>query len=117
MRLPFLAAVACWGVVAATADAQRPAPAVAAARRAQREFERERRDRLPVLPGGSGGPCEVQIGRLCYWDNNGDAPPPAEPPAVATARLALLDRLARAAAADSTDDWVAGQQVRYLAEA
>jgi hypothetical protein len=94
------------------------APSVAAARDAQRDFERRRVSRLPTTyGGGSGGPCEVQIGRLCYWNNNGDLVPPREPAIIAAARDALLDRLAAAARDDSTDDWVAGQRVRYLVEA
>jgi len=92
-------------------------PAVSQAHAAQRDFEARRRDRLPATPGGSGGPCEVQIGRLCYWNNNDDAPPPREPLSIVAAREALLDRLARAARVDSADDWVAGQRVRYLDEA
>jgi hypothetical protein len=59
----------------------------------------------------------VRVGRLCYWDNNDDAPLPPEPPAAARARLALLAALDTAAAADSADDWVAGQRVRYHLEA
>jgi hypothetical protein len=105
---------------ATPAAAQRPPthPSVAAARVAQRDFERRRRDRLPSYRGGgASGPCEVRIGRLCYWNNNTDAPPPPEPAAVAVARDGLIERLAAAAAADSSDDWVVGQRVRYLAEA
>jgi hypothetical protein len=102
----------------ATQRGTNPSPSVAAARTAQRDFERRRRDRLPVYRGGgASGPCEVRIGRLCYWNNNADAPAPPEPAAVAAARDVLLDRLARAARADSADDWVVGQRVRYLAEA
>src|SRR5690242_2548199 len=82
------------------------APSVAAARDAQRDFERRRVSRLPTtFGGGSGGPCEVQIGRLCYWNNNGDLVPPREPVTIAAARDALLDRLTAAARDDSTDDW------------
>ncbi|AHG88028.1 hypothetical protein J421_0491 [Gemmatirosa kalamazoonensis] len=121
------AAVACLALLAPLALAQSTAPprsrprsapeSVAAARRAQRDFELRRRDRMPTWPGGSGGPCDVRIGRLCYWDNNHEIPPPLEPAAIATARDALIERLSRAAHDDSTSDWVAGQSVRYLVEA
>jgi hypothetical protein len=46
-----------------------------------------------------------------------DAPFPPEPVAAARARLDLIARLDGAAAADSADDWIAGQRVRYLLEA
>jgi hypothetical protein len=86
------------------------------ARDAVRDFERSRARLLPDYPGGSAdGRCDVPIGRLCYWDNNDDAPVPPEPPAALRARTALLARL-DSAAADSADDWIAGQRVRYLLE-
>jgi hypothetical protein len=101
---------------ATTAAPQRRHPAVAAARSAQQAFERTRRLRLLTTAGGTGD-CEERIGRLCYWNNNDDARPPAERAEIARHRERLLDRLAEAAEADSTDDWTAGQRVRYLAEA
>jgi hypothetical protein len=119
MRSVLLAAAALAPFLSRDADAQRrPAhPAVAEARSAQRDFERRRRDRLPLYRGGgASGPCEVRIGRLCYWNNNADAPPPPEPLSIVVARVALIARLAQAAAEDSTDDWLAGQRVRYLVE-
>jgi hypothetical protein len=91
--------------------------AAGAARAAQRRYELARRRLLPPYPGVRAARCEVNIGRLCYWDNNGDARPPAESPAARRARRALLDELSAAAAADSSSDWIAGQRVRYLLEA
>jgi hypothetical protein len=101
----------------ATLTARPSTPAGAAARAAQRTYERERPRTLDRYPGGSRPPCELQIGRLCYWDNNGEWRPPAESPAAGRARRPLLAALARAAAADPADDWVAGQRVRYHLEA
>lgn len=92
-------------------------PAVTAARSAQTLFERGRRHGLRYYNGGGTERCEEWIGRLCYWNNNDDLPPPEERPVVARDREALLDGLARAAEAAPDDDWIAGQRVRYLAEA
>jgi hypothetical protein len=86
------------------------------ARAAVRDFEFGRRRQLPEVAGGGSGRCDVQIGRICYWDNNGDPPLPPERPATMRARAALVERLARAAADDSTDDWTVGQHVRYRLE-
>ncbi len=59
----------------------------------------------------------MRIGRLCWWDNDDDGTPPPEPASIRDARTRLLERLDRAAAADSSDAWVAGQRVRYAVEA
>lgn len=86
------------------------------ARRAQESFERTRRANLP-FSHGSGGRCDVRIGRFCYWHDDGASSGPEEPGKIATARDRLLDNLARAAARLPGDRWIAGQRVRYLAEA
>jgi len=95
------------------------------ARAAQRSFEFMRRVRLPLdetrreasARGYYGNGCPVRIGRLCWWDNNDDGVPAPEPASVRDARSRLLDDLARAAATDSANAWVAGQRVRYALEA
>lgn len=108
-------------------DAPEPA-AVREARAAQRSFEFTRRVRLPPAEARSedsrrrdayayGGTCPVRIGRMCWFDDNDEGAPPPEPASVREARGRLLDQLARAAAADSANEWVAGQRVRYLLEA
>src|SRR5690348_11091221 len=55
------------------------------ARSAQSSFESFRRMRLPRGDRLS-GPCDVRIGRYCYWrgdeDGEEDKDPPAEAPAV-----------------------------------
>ncbi|GJG86179.1 hypothetical protein tb265_13600 [Gemmatimonadetes bacterium T265] len=113
---------------AAYAAAQRtpaePAP-VHDARAAQRNFEFTRRVRLPLTDYRSdasrnayyGDGCPVRIGRLCWWDNDDEGAPPPEPASITAARTRLLDVLARAAAADPTNDWITGQRVRYALEA
>lgn len=116
--------------VGAQRDTHRDAEpaAVRDARSAQRNFEFTRRVRLPPAEARSddarrrdyysyGGACPVRIGRMCWFDDNDEGAPPPEPGSVREARLRLLDQLARAAAADSASDWVAGQRVRYLLEA
>ncbi len=86
------------------------------ARAAQDAFERNRRAGLRFYNGGANASCEVQIGNLCYWNNNGDVPPPAERTDLIIERDRLLDLLADAAKVDPTDDWVAGMRVRYALE-
>jgi hypothetical protein len=87
-----------------------------AARVAQDAFERNRRAGLRFYNGGGAATCEVQIGNLCYWNNNGDVPPPAERTDLIIERDRLLETLAAAAKADPGDDWVAGMRVRYAIE-
>ncbi len=47
-----------------------------AAESAQRSFESFRRSRFPMSVGDGGGPCDVRIGRYCYWrgDDADEAP-------------------------------------------
>lgn len=87
-----------------------------AARAAQDAFERNRRAGLRFYNGGANASCEVQIGNLCYWNNNGDVPPPAERTDLIIERDRLLETLAQAATEDPADDWVAGMRVRYALE-
>lgn len=87
-----------------------------AARAVQDAFERNRRAGLRFYNGGAYASCEVQIGTLCYWNNNGDVPPPAERTDLIIERDRLLETLAQAARVDPGDDWVAGMRVRYALE-
>lgn len=87
------------------------------ARRAQARFEMTRRSRLPVRPRGGATPCDVRVGRFCYWHDDHEREPPAEPAGIARARAGLLSTLDAAARAQPGDAWVAGQRVRYHAEA
>ena len=97
--------------VASTAAAARADhPLVTEARAAQKAFERSRREGLRFYNGGAEARCEERIGRLCYWNNNGDVPPLDERANVVTEREELLALLARAAAADPQDDWAAAQR-------
>jgi hypothetical protein len=86
------------------------------ARAAQWDFESTRRANLPITPRGSSGRCDVRVGRFCYWWDDGEYDPPPELPKTRTARKALLERLAKAAASQPGDRWIAGQRVRYLVE-
>jgi hypothetical protein len=104
-------------LLAGTLPAQRTAKAAEHdARSAQRGFETTRRMRLPTTPP-HGSSCEVTIGRLCYWDDNDDAPLPAEPFAITREREKLRDALDRAAVDAPASDWIVGQRVRYALEA
>jgi hypothetical protein len=105
------------GVAArATAVPAESLAVVKAARRAQADFEGARRTRLPVSMEGSGGRCDVRIGRFCYWHDDAEYNGPEEPKSIAEARERLLGKLAAAAARVPGDGWIAGQRVRYLIE-
>jgi len=86
------------------------------ARSRQDQFEQNHRLGLRFYNGGADAFCEVQIGRICYWNNNGDVPPPAERADARIEREELLELLTKAQAADRSDDWVNGMLVRYLIE-
>ncbi|WP_396207128.1 hypothetical protein [Gemmatimonas sp.] len=86
------------------------------ARGQQEAFERNHRLGLRFYNGGADASCEVPLGRICYWNNNGDVPPPAERADAKLEREQLLDLLGRAQAADPKDDWVSGMRVRYAIE-
>src|SRR6187402_1065835 len=51
----------------------------AQARTEQDQFERNHRSGLRFYNGGADARCDVDFGgNLCYWNNNGDVPPPEE---------------------------------------
>ena len=83
----------------------------------QRSFESFRRMRLPVRER-SWGPCDLRIGRYCYWrGDDEDDPMPEEAPPIRERRAALIRALDSAASVLEGDTWIAGQLVRYLVEA
>lgn len=86
------------------------------ARSQQDAFERNHRLGLRFYNGGADATCEVPLGRICYWNNNGDVPPPAERNDARIERDQLMELLARAQSADPKDDWVVGMRVRYAIE-
>ncbi len=87
------------------------------ARQAQDAFEQTHRQGLRFYNGGADATCEEAIGRICYWNNNGDVPPPAERSDAKVERTQLISILDRAAKASPDDDWVVGMLVRYDIEA
>lgn len=90
---------------------------VGGAHSAQRSFESYRRLRLPIQDRGS-GPCDVRVGRYCYWRGDDDeGQPPAEDGRIRERRDELIRSLTDAAHAAPADRWIAGQLVRYLVEA
>jgi len=92
------------------------AGATAYARQAQSEFERARREGLGFSSGGANSEPDVQFGTIFYWNNNNDVPPRPERPEIAQARRTLLQSLREAALQAPTDDWIAGQRVKYAIE-
>ncbi|MDQ8163947.1 MAG: hypothetical protein P3C10_15320 [Gemmatimonadota bacterium] len=86
------------------------------ARALQDGFERNHRTGLRFYNGGADASCEVPLGRICYWNNNGDVPPPAERNDAKLEREQLMELLTQAQAADPKDDWVSGMRVRYAIE-
>ncbi len=97
-----------------SADSQR---IVRRARSEQAAFELFRRARLPIGYRSS-DPCEVRIGRYCYWrgDEDDDKPPPPEVPAIRQRREQLLHVLDSSTTVLKGDTWLTGQTVRYLVE-
>ncbi|MGH7720807.1 MAG: hypothetical protein ACREON_18420, partial [Gemmatimonadaceae bacterium] len=86
------------------------------ARGAQARFELYRLRHLPQVFGGGRPRCDEVIGRFCYWHDDEEPDPPAEPGRIREARDSLIVVLDRAASALSGDPWIAGQRVRYLVE-
>lgn len=85
------------------------------AREVQAQFERTRRQMLPVTYTG-GGRCEVAIGRYCYWYDPDELPLPEEPIEIMRARGAMLHGLERLYERAPGDAWILGQLVRYTVE-
>ena len=86
------------------------------AQSAQAAFENHRRANLPLNTGGTSGRCDVRVGRLCYWWDEGEWTGPPESSKIKAARARLLERLASAASWLPGDAWIVGQRVRYLVE-
>ena len=89
-------------------------------RSAQASFESFRRSRLPYGESGYGRDCDVRVGRYCYWreeEPDDDEKPEPELPVVIERRTALIRLLDSVARVLPGDAWIAGQRVRYLAEA
>lgn len=85
---------------------------------AQRRFESVRRRYMSETLGWGSGPCDDQVGRMCWRREEGSLwEPEAEEPEVVEARDSLLASLARVGAALPGDEWVLGQRVWYLLEA
>ncbi|MEO7996453.1 MAG: hypothetical protein ABI852_03350, partial [Gemmatimonadaceae bacterium] len=87
------------------------------ARQAQDAFEQTHRQGLRFYNGGADATCEEEIGRICYWNNNGDVPAPAERSDAKVERTQLISILERATKVSSDDDWIMGMLVRYDIEA
>ena len=91
------------------------------ARSAQASFESVRRANLKREYGGSGGRCDVRIGRFCYWVDDEESEEPAkipeEPGRIREARTRLVATLDSLAGILPGDRWIAGQRVRYHVEA
>ncbi|HEY3286121.1 MAG TPA: hypothetical protein VGJ96_03260 [Gemmatimonadaceae bacterium] len=87
-----------------------------AARAAQRRFELLRRNNLPNAHSVRPGNCDEQVGRWCYWYDE-KAPKSIELPIVTLARDTLLRRLDSLGHLVPSNRWIAGQRVRYFAEA
>jgi hypothetical protein len=91
--------------------------AIAYARKAQADFERARQDGLGFSSGGATSEPDVRFGSIFYWNNNNDVPPRPERAEIGVSRRRLLQALLAAGQAEPTDDWVAGQRVKYSLEA
>ena len=99
-------------------DRDRLSAIAARARSQQDQFERNHRSGLRFYNGGADAKCDVDFGgNLCYWNNNGDVPPPEERNDAKIERLELLGVLKQAQQDNPADDWVSGMRVRYAIEA
>jgi hypothetical protein len=115
---PFASVAGAQKQPAPPASGQVAAPTpVSFARQAQAEFERARREGLGFSSGGATSEPDVRFGSIYYWNNNNDVPPRPERAEVTSARRRLLQSLNDAALAAPSDDWVAGQRVKYSLEA
>jgi hypothetical protein len=86
------------------------------ARNEQASFERARRAALP-WENGSGGRCDVQLGRFCWWYDEYTPALPPEPESIVRRRdelVALFDTLSQQLPGD---DWLAGMRVHYRIDA
>ena len=92
-------------------------PTVAEARSAQRAFELMRRMHLPRTARDGYQPCDIPVGRFCYWYAPGEPDRAPESRLVAGGRRELLHMLQLASAAHPDDAWLAGQRARYYMEA
>jgi hypothetical protein len=87
------------------------------AQRGQERFENFRRANLMSYNGGGGTRCEERVGRFCYWYDEVSPPPPPDRPIVVAARLQFVRTLDSLARILPTDEFIAGQRVRYAMEA
>lgn len=87
------------------------------AKRAQQRFETFRRANLNESSHGASGTCQERVGRFCYWYDDVSPPPPPERPVLVAARLQLLRTLDSLGRQLPTDEWIAGQRLRYAIEA
>ncbi|MBI2407476.1 MAG: hypothetical protein HYV19_04150, partial [Gemmatimonadetes bacterium] len=87
-----------------------------AARAAQRRFEVIRRNNLPNAHSSRPSNCDEQVGRWCYWYDE-KAPKSIELAVVSVARDTLNRQLDSLGQLVPSNRWIAGQRVRYLAEA
>ena len=108
--------------IAALAGAPSPATAQRAgddslrdlgrAHEAQAMFEHQRRNALP-WGFGSGGRCDVRIGRFCWWYEDASVGLPAEPEEIGQRRTVLLASLDTLAEKHPGDPWITGIRVYY----
>lgn len=86
------------------------------ARRAQRRFERLRRQLLPWSLASGRAACDETVGRFCFWYDDDQSAPKPDHPRIVAERNDLIAALDSAAALFPGDEWIAGQRIRYLVE-
>lgn len=103
--------------VLSTQSAEVPEDPRVVGQQAQARFETFRRANLPRSRHSSGDNCQERVGRFCYWYDERGEPAPPEPGPVSAQRLALIQQLDSLAKVNPSENWIAGQRVRYLDEA
>ena len=80
------------------------------ARNEQASFERARRASLP-WENGSGGRCDVHLGRYCWWYDDYTPSLPPESESIGRRRAELIGVFDSLALKYPGDDWLAGMRV------
>lgn len=114
---PLLGALLLLSLSPSALPGQAPDPA-RAARSAASRYETLLQDRAPYRAGGTGGPCDEEVGRFClrFQGDAPDPPPEPLPPEVVAHRRAAIQAYRQWLSLDPGEPEAAGGLVHYLVE-